>query len=401
MMQQLMMRQLAMQPAHSMHKQRLQAYLLKKEQNAALRQLRVVASQRLDFSSNDYLGLSQHPAIISAYQQALSSWGCGATASPLVRGYATPHAELADYLADWLGYSGVLLFSSGFAANSGVLQALQTLKLTPVLDKLAHASLYDAVQPRRFQRYAHNDYAELAATCATLNANQHEALVVTESVFSMDGDGADLSQLASIKHQYQALVMVDDAHGFGVLGADGKGIRDHAHGNCIDVLTATFGKACGLGGAFVAAEQDLITFFLQECRHYIYSTAFAPAQAVAIQTALELIRTTPELRVQLARNVALWQDGLRSLGLPVAGHQHPVQPLRVGENTDALKLATALGEQGIDCIAIRPPTVPVGTARLRISIRANHNASDIDRLLTSLDRCLKQDPALAEVMYVS
>ncbi|WP_157981111.1 aminotransferase class I/II-fold pyridoxal phosphate-dependent enzyme [Aliidiomarina haloalkalitolerans] len=384
-----------------MYKDRLRAHLATKSANAALRCLQVAERQRLDFSSNDYLGLSQQPEIIAAYQQGLQQWGCGSTSSPLVRGYSRPHHELAEYLADWLGYARVLLFSSGFSANSGTLQALQTLKLTPVLDKLAHASLYDAVKPRQFQRFRHNDYAHLEQLCEQLRSNAEEPLVVTESVFSMDGDQVDLRQLAALKARQQHVLMIDDAHALGVLGKDGQGIRGHDDSDCIDILTGTFGKACGLGGAFVAGDQDVIEFLLQECRHYIYSTAFAPAQAVAIQTALKLIRSTPELRQQLQQNVSYWQQGLGSLGLAVADHQQPIQPLLVGRNDDAVTLASRLQAQGIDCIAIRPPTVPVGTARLRISIRANHSIDDIDRLLTSLEHCLQQDSALAEAMYVS
>ncbi|MCH8500303.1 MAG: 8-amino-7-oxononanoate synthase [Aliidiomarina sp.] len=360
------------------------------------RQLQQVDRGRLDFCSNDYLGLSQDTEVLAAYQQGLKQWGCGATASPLVRGYSTAHHALAEYLADWLDMERVLLFNSGFAANSGVLQALQTVNLYPVLDRLAHASLYDAVQAGRSSRFRHNDYAHLQS----LLAQQAEAtVVVTESVFSMDGDGVSLAEITPITKRFGSVLLVDDAHGFGILGDGGRGVRDDVHGQHIDILTATFGKACGIGGAFIGASADVANLCLQRCSHFIYSTAFSAAQAVAILAAIERFRSTPELRLQLQKNVSEYQRMLRDAGLTPCTHNHPIQPLIVGQNDHALRLAVALQQQGIDCIAIRPPTVPQGTARLRVSIRANHSSSDLDRFISCLVNCLHNDRELADVMY--
>lgn len=360
------------------------------------RQLHPADISRLDFCSNDYLGLSQDRDVIAAFQHGLKQWGCGATASPLVRGYSSAHHRLAEYLADWLGMERVLLFNSGFAANSGVLQALQTVSLHPVLDRLAHASLYDAVQTGHFSRFRHNDYVHLQSLLAQ---KVEPTVVVTESVFSMDGDGVSLADMTPITRAYDSVLMIDDAHGFGILGDDGRGVRDHAQGQHIDVLTATFGKACGIGGAFVATSADIADLCLQRCPHFIYSTAFSAAQAEAILAAIERVRHNPELRLQLQKNVKRYQQLLLSAGLKTCQHDHPIQPLMVGDNEQALRLAKTMQQQGIDCIAIRPPTVPQGTARLRVSIRANHSDADLERFVSSLVRCLHNDRELADVMY--
>lgn len=360
------------------------------------RQLHPADISRLDFCSNDYLGLSQDLDVIAAFQRGLKQWGCGATASPLVRGYSSAHHHLAEYLADWLGMERVLLFNSGFAANSGVLQALQTVSLHPVLDRLAHASLYDAVQAGRLSRFRHNDYTHLQSILAQ---QVEPTVVVTESIFSMDGDGVSLADITPIARAFDSVLMIDDAHGFGILGDDGCGVRGNTQGQHIDVLTATFGKACGIGGAFVATSADIADLCLQRCPHFIYSTAFSAAQAVAILAAIERIRYTPELRLQLQRNVNDYQQLLRSAGLKTCTHSHPIQPLMVGCNEHAVRLAKAMQQQGIDCIAIRPPTVPQGTARLRVSIRANHTSSDLERFVSRLVHCLHNDRELADVMY--
>ncbi|EOI3469739.1 8-amino-7-oxononanoate synthase [Cronobacter turicensis] len=340
-----------------------------------------------NFSGNDYLGLSQHPTLIAAWRQGAEMFGVGSGASGHVSGYSGAHQSLENALAQWLGFDRALLFISGFAANQAVVAALMQQPDRILADRLSHASLLEAAShsPATLRRFAHNAPGALAALlgkpCDGLT------LVFTEGVFSMDGDCAPLADIAGIAQGEQTLLMVDDAHGIGVLGREGRGSCDVA-GVRPDLLLVTFGKAFGLSGAALLCSESMAGYLLQTARHLIYSTAMPAAQACALDAALTVIREGDDLRARLARNIARFRAGASQLSLTLADSQTAIQPLIVGENGAALTLAEKLRERGCWATAIRPPTVPAGTARLRLTLSAAHQDDDIDALLEALyDGC--------------
>ncbi|EPO1787970.1 8-amino-7-oxononanoate synthase [Cronobacter turicensis] len=340
-----------------------------------------------NFSGNDYLGLSQHPTLIAAWRQGAETFGVGSGASGHVSGYSGAHQSLENALAQWLGFDRALLFISGFAANQAVVAALMQQPDRILADRLSHASLLEAAShsPATLRRFAHNAPGALAALlgkpCDGLT------LVFTEGVFSMDGDCAPLADIAGLAQGAQTLLMVDDAHGIGVLGREGRGSCDVA-GVRPDLLLVTFGKAFGLSGAALLCSESMADYLLQTARHLIYSTAMPAAQACALDAALTVIREGDDLRARLARNIARFRAGASQLSLTLADSQTAIQPLIVGENGAALTLAEKLRERGCWATAIRPPTVPAGTARLRLTLSAAHQDDDIDALLEALyDGC--------------
>lgn len=340
-----------------------------------------------NFSGNDYLGLSQHPTLIAAWRQGAETFGVGSGASGHVSGYSGAHQSLENALAQWLGFDRALLFISGFAANQAVVAALMQQPDRILADRLSHASLLEAAShsPATLRRFAHNAPGALAALlgkpCDGLT------LVFTEGVFSMDGDCAPLADIAGLAQGEQTLLMVDDAHGIGVLGREGRGSCDVA-GVRPDLLLVTFGKAFGLSGAALLCSESMADYLLQTARHLIYSTAMPAAQACALDAALTVIREGDDLRARLARNIARFRAGASQLPLTLADSQTAIQPLTVGENGAALTLAEKLRERGCWATAIRPPTVPAGTARLRLTLSAAHQDDDIDALLEALyDGC--------------
>jgi len=338
-----------------------------------------------NFSSNDYLGLSQHPAVIRAWQQGAERYGVGSGGSGHVSGYTTAHQALEEELADWLGYSRALLFISGFAANQAVIAALTGKEDRIVADKLSHASLLEAAShsPAQLRRFAHNDVGQLTTLLAKpLTAQQ---LVVTEGVFSMDGDSAPLAAIADASREAQAWLMVDDAHGIGVVGEQGRG-SCHLHGIKPEVLVVTFGKGFGVSGAAVLCSDTVADYLLQFARHLIYSTSMPPAQAVALGAALQVIRSDDgnARREKLAALIAHFRHGVAHQAVTMTDSSSAIQPLIVGENSRALRLAERLRQRGCWVTAIRPPTVPPGTARLRLTLTAEHQFDDIDRLLEAL-----------------
>ncbi|EOI3456581.1 8-amino-7-oxononanoate synthase [Cronobacter turicensis] len=340
-----------------------------------------------NFSGNDYLGLSQHPTLIAAWRQGAETFGVGSGASGHVSGYSGAHQSLENALAQWLGFDRALLFISGFAANQAVVAALMQQPDRILADRLSHASLLEAAShsPATLRRFAHNAPGALAALlgkpCDGLT------LVFTEGVFSMDGDCAPLADIAGLAQGEQTLLMVDDAHGIGVLGREGRGSCDVA-GVRPDLLLVTFGKAFGLSGAALLCSESMADYLLQTARHLIYSTAMPAAQACALDAALTVIREGDDLRARLARNIARFRAGASQLPLTLADSQTAIQPLIVGENGAALTLAEKLRERGCWATAIRPPTVPAGTARLRLTLSAAHQDDDIDALLEALyDGC--------------
>lgn len=340
-----------------------------------------------NFSGNDYLGLSQHPALVAAWRQGAEKYGVGSGASGHVSGYSGAHQALENALAQWLGYDRALLFISGFAANQAVVAALMQPQDRLFADRLSHASLLEAAShsPATLRRFAHNSPQALAALLDKPGAGL--TLAFTEGVFSMDGDLAPLAELAGLTQDAQTLLMVDDAHGIGVLGREGRGSCDVA-GVKPDLLLVTFGKAFGLSGAALLCSEPMADYLLQTARHLIYSTAMPAAQAQTLNAALTLIREGDDRRARLARHIARFRAGAAQLPLTLAGSQTAIQPLIVGENGAALALAAQLRERGCWVTAIRPPTVPAGTARLRLTLSAAHQDDDIDALLEALyDGC--------------
>ncbi|WP_086871651.1 8-amino-7-oxononanoate synthase [Kosakonia pseudosacchari] len=338
-----------------------------------------------NFSSNDYLGLSQHPAVIRAWQQGAERYGVGSGGSGHVSGYTTAHRELEEELADWLGYSRALLFISGFAANQAVIAALTGKDDRIVADKLSHASLLEAAShsPAQLRRFAHNDVGQLTMLLAKPLTGQQ--LVVTEGVFSMDGDSAPLATIADATREAQAWLMVDDAHGIGVVGEQGRG-SCHLQGIKPHVLVVTFGKGFGVSGAAVLCSDTVADYLLQFARHLIYSTSMPPAQAVALGASLRVIRSDDghARREKLAALITHFRTSVAHASVTMTDSTSAIQPLIVGENSRALRLAERLRQRGCWVTAIRPPTVPPGTARLRLTLTAEHQFDDIERLLEAL-----------------
>lgn len=337
------------------------------------------------FCSNDYLGLASHPQLTAALQQGAAAWGVGAGAAHLVSGHFAPHHQLEIALAAFVGKPAALLFSTGYMANLGVVQALAGRGDAVFADKLNHASLNDAMQLSRaeVQRYRHNDMAHLAALLEKSTA--HRKLVLSDAVFSMDGDLARLPELLALCERFDAWLLVDDAHGFGVLGAQGRGSLSH-FGLASEriILMGTLGKAAGVSGAFVAAEPVVIDTLVNHARSYIYTTAMPPALSVAVLESLRLIGQGDALRAHLQQLIARLRAGLAGLPWPLLPSDTAIQPLLVGDNALALQLSDGLRARGFWVAAIRPPTVPAGTARLRITLSAAHQAADVDQLTGAL-----------------
>ncbi|MHA7847835.1 8-amino-7-oxononanoate synthase [Serratia sp. D1N4] len=347
------------------------------------RHLQLNDQRYLNFSGNDYLGLSQHASVIAAWQQGAARYGVGSGGSGHVTGFCQPHHELEQQLAEWLGYPRALLFISGYAANQALLAALMQADDRIVADKLSHASILEAAShsPAQLRRFRHNQPQALAALLEKPCAGQQ--LAITEGVFSMDGDSAPLAELHRLTQQAGAWLMVDDAHGIGVRGEQGRG-SCWQQGVRPEMLVVTFGKAFGVSGAAILCDEPLAEYLLQFARHLIYSTAMPPAQACALQAALRCIQQGDELRSQLQRHIQRFRAGVANLPLTLTDSDTAIQPLLVGDNQRALDLAQRLREQGLWVSAIRPPTVPPGGARLRITLTAAHQPQDIDRLLEVL-----------------
>jgi len=349
----------------------------------------VDSRELLNFCSNDYLGLANHPEVITAFQQAAATYGVGSGASHLVCGHSAEHHALEEELAAFTGRERALLFSTGYMANTGIVQALVGRGDTVFEDRLNHASLIDGglASGAQFQRYRHNDVEHLADLLAKSAADKK--LIVTDGVFSMDGDMAPLRELAALAQQHEAWLMVDDAHGIGVLGEHGGGVAEafSLDAKQLPVLMGTLGKGAGSFGAFVAGDDVLIDYLINTARPYIYTTALPPAVAAASRASLKLMHNGQALREKLRVHIAYFRAQAAGLGLPLMDSTTPIQPLLLGSNERALAWSAALERQGILVGAIRPPTVPAGQARLRITFSAAHEREDIDRLLQALADC--------------
>ncbi|WP_455817790.1 8-amino-7-oxononanoate synthase [Pseudomonas cerasi] len=352
-------------------------------QHGDARILRVAGQDYLNFSANDYLGLNHDARIISAWQQGAAHYGVGAGGSAHVTGYRAPQAALESELADWLGYDRGLLFISGFSANQAVIMAMMAKNDRIFADKLCHASLLEAasLSPSTLRRFAHNQPSALAALLALPASG--ETLVVTEGIFSMDGDRAPLAELHQLSQAQGGWLLVDDAHGVGICGEQGRG-SCWQQGVKPELLIVTFGKAFGVSGAAVLCNEETAEYLLQFARHLIYSTAMPPAQVCALQAALNCIRQGDDLRDQLTANIRHFRQQAEGLPWSLASSDSAIQPLVVGDEQAALTLSQRLRHRGCWVSAIRPPTVPPGTSRLRITLSAAHRTEDIDRLLEAL-----------------
>ena len=350
--------------------------------------VRVDGRDYLSFCSNDYLGLASHPELIAAFKEGADRFGVGSGAAHLVSGHGVAHQQLEEELAEFVGRPRALLFSTGYMANLGVIAALCGRRDAVFEDRLNHASLLDAasVSGARLRRYPHADAEALGRKLGASEVQQR--LIATDAVFSMDGDCAPLKELHALAIEHDAWLLADDAHGFGVLGPQGRGrvFEQLGQGDDRVILMGTLGKALGTGGAFVAGSEDVIETLIQQARTYIYTTASPPALAWATRRALQLVRDGDALREQLSAHIEYFRACADELGLPLMASTTAIQPLLTGSAKRALELSARLREAGILVTAIRPPTVPQGAARLRITLSASHALTQIDQLLDALVR---------------
>ncbi len=377
---------------------KLKAQLAEREQAGLYRRRQVIESPQgmeveldgrryLNFSSNDYLGLASHPQVIAAMAEGARQWGVGSGAAHLVSGHSLPHHALEEELAEFTSRPRALLFSTGYMANLGVVSALLGRSDTVFEDRLNHASLIDAgiLSRAKFIRYPHANVADLLARLTTHQSGAR--LVVTDGVFSMDGDLAPLPALVQACQQTNAWLMVDDAHGLGTIGEQGRGSLEYfkLDSAAVPILVGTLGKAFGTFGAFVAGSDALIESLIQLARSYVYTTALPPAVAEATRASLRLVQAESWRREKLQALVQRFRRGASELGLPLLDSFTPIQPLVLGDAGRALSVSQRLRQEGFLISAIRPPTVPEGTARLRITFSALHEEQHVDRLLAALD----------------
>jgi 8-amino-7-oxononanoate synthase len=341
----------------------------------------------LSFCSNDYLGLANHPAVKQAFVDAVAEYGVGSGAAHLINGHSRLHERCEQRLAEFTGRDRALLFSTGYMANIAIASALLGRNDFIYQDKLNHASLIDGAKlsDAKMVRYRHNDLRQLEELLSS-GRRDHRRLVMTDAVFSMDGDCADVDTLSRIAAEHDAWAMVDDAHGFGVLGERGAGLLEQLGLNQqqVPILMATLGKAAGTAGAFVAGSEVLIETLIQRARPYIYTTASPPAIAAATLKSIDLIESETWRRDKLSESIAYFRQQAESLDVELMPSQTAIQPIVIGDHQKALRLSEALFAQGIHVTAIRPPTVPIGSARLRITLSAAHEREHIDQLVEAL-----------------
>jgi 8-amino-7-oxononanoate synthase len=340
----------------------------------------------IDFSSNDYLGLARHPALVHAMSRCAARLGAGSGASHLITGHGTEHAQLEEELAAFTGRERALLFSSGYMANLALMSALVGRGERVLLDRLSHASLIDGARlaGAQLRRYGHAD-AHSAERLAAADP-VHTALIATDGVFSMDGDLAPVPQLARAAQAQHVWLLVDDAHGLGVIGASGRGTLEHFNLGAaeVPVLIGTLGKAFGSCGAFVAGASELIEFLIQKARPYIYTTALPQPVAAASRAALALIRTESWRRERLGAHIARFRELAAAAGVPLMNSTTPIQPVLLRSAGAALAVQHQLEAAGLCVLAIRPPTVPAGRARLRVALSAAHTTAQLEQLVEQL-----------------
>ncbi|WP_373941067.1 8-amino-7-oxononanoate synthase [Vibrio chagasii] len=384
-------------------KSRIKEALVHRREQGLTRQLKVLENSNgpllsseglpfINFSSNDYLGLANDPELVEAWQNGLSQYGAGSAASPLVTGFSSAHRNLEAQLCEWLGFERAILFSSGFSANQALLFSLLEKDDVLLQDKLNHASLMEAgvLSPASMKRFKHNDVQHLES----LLSRSPQSLVVTEGVFSMDGDQAPLEDIANLTNEYDSWLAVDDAHGIGVLGYRGAGSCNAARVSP-DILVVTFGKAFGLSGAAILCSSDVGDYLTQFARHHVYSTAMPPSQAFALSHACQMIQTQEWRREKLIDLGGIYAEQMKGIQGFVDTNT-PIKPFVIGEAQAALSIAEELKRNQIWVTAIRPPTVPSGTARLRITLTANHTQKQVNQLSRSLLQAIELSCALKE-----
>ena len=377
-----------------MKKSEIQTYLQQQKDDHLYRQrivedspqgieLTISGKKYLNFCSNDYLGLASHPRVVEAMQRGARNYGAGSGASHLINGHSRAHHQLEEELAAFVGRPRALLFSTGYMANMGVLSALLGKGDAVFEDRLNHASLLDGglLSQARLQRFQHNDSNDLESK---LNSSKAETkLVCTDGVFSMDGDVASINELSVVAKKYDAWLMIDDAHGLGVSGATGRGIVESASASIEDVpiLVGTLGKAFGTFGAFVAGDDDLIEILIQRARSYIYTTALPPAVAEATRESIKLMDEEAWRREKLNDNIKYFKQLISEASLTDTQSSTAIQPVMIGDVKETMALSEKLKQSGLLVSAIRPPTVPEGTARLRITLSADHSREQIKKLV--------------------
>ncbi len=378
------------------------AFLQQQRQQSLYRSTRMVESAQqthikienktyLNFCSNDYLGLANHPDVIQAFQNAANHYGVGTGSAHLINGHSCIHQQLEQALAEFTGRQNALLFSTGYMANMGTINALMQRGDVIHADRLNHASLIDAslLSKARMLRYRHNDLSHLHKNLQkqTLKPCPNQ-MIVCDAVFSMDGDLAPVKQLSKLAKQNQAWLMLDDAHGLGVLGKTGAGLleQENLSEQDVPILMATLGKALGTAGAFIAGSEDLIEYLKQTARTWIYTTAMPSAIAAASLESLRIVKQETWRREKLQALIKQFQEGVQQLGLRLMPSDTAIQPIVLGSASYAVQVSEALYQQGILVSAIRPPTVPKNTARLRITLSAMHSEEDVVRLLEALQK---------------
>ena len=371
-------------------KDKVQQHLYRKvriTESAQAPRMQIDGKRLLTFCSNDYLGLANHPEISSTFKKAADKYGVGSGAAHLINGHSIEHQQLEEELADFTGRQKALLFSTGYMANMGIVNALMGRGDVIFADKLNHASLVDAglVSRAKLQRFAHKDINVLSKLYDRNTANN--TMILSDAVFSMDGDIAEVNRLAELAAVEQAWLMIDDAHGFGVLGKTGAGLleQENLSQKDVPILMATLGKSVGTAGAFVAGSYDLIEYLMQTARTYIYTTAMPPAIAAATRTSLKLIQQEVWRRDKLVSHIEYFKRSAAQLGIQLLPSDTAIQPILVGSTELAVAISQQLEQKGILVSAIRPPTVPEGTARLRVTFSASHTEADIDSLLIALE----------------
>jgi len=352
----------------------------------------VDGQKRLSFCSNDYLGLASHPALKKAFINAVEQEGVGAGAAHLLTGHSQYHQALEEALSEFTGQQRALLFSSGYQANMGVIDGLMTRDDVVIQDKLNHASLLDGsrLSEADLLRYPHANMSLLHKRLQNISTAKHK-LIVSDGVFSMDGDLAPLPEIMAQAKQHEAAVLLDDAHGLGVLGEHGRGSVEHwsIAQDELPIVMGTFGKAFGTAGAFVAADEEVIETLIQQARSYVYTTAQPAAIAAATLASLKLVEEENWRREKLQSLIAQFRTGASELGLNLMASLTPIQPVLIGDDKQAIKMGKALEDKGILVGVIRPPTVPEGSARLRITFSANHSEQNVTKLLDALEEiCL-------------
>ena len=353
--------------------------------------VQIDGQEKVLFCSNNYLSLANHPRIIQAVIEAIRKYGHGAAASRLLSGTMRPHLKLERKLAALLQKEAALVFPSGWTANEALITTLPSKGDLLLLDKLDHASIIDAANssPAEFRTYRRGAYQRLEKFLAA--NNDRRKFIITESIFSMDGDEADLQTLVRLRNKYDAFLIVDEAHAFGCLGATGAGLAEQLGLlDNVDIVVATMSKALAAAGGVVAAPKAVIDLLINKARSFIYTTAPTVANCAAASAALEILNTEPQRREKLRKNAEYLRHRLNQLAINTARSSSHIIPVIIGKEKDALTVSSKLYEMGFFVPAIRPPTVPLGTARLRLSLQTDHNRQQMDRLCDGFDNLIKQ-----------